>query len=403
MKLIHLPVLCLVLASTAPAADLSPNKIGVLLQKPLPSMAYRLGLDYVQADDEKEQRIIQRRLNLAIGLPAQTEFGFALLDTQEPAIDHSSKPLGAQAWLRWNMMQSSWFTASAILQFQPGLSTSESAYQASQDRTSLGLDLNLEPWSWMSTAVYASYSRRQDERYKQLALSTETLAGARLTFGTENYGIYGEGSQRHLSAKNIETTASQQLFAREWQAGLYLGSADLQIKAFALIPDTHRYFGMPDRGFGAAFTMVIGGSANKVTDIRDQPGDALLVTERADRELSAQQKVQAEPEIKVYETKELDEFQLLEQKSKKEAENQQESPAEKAEREIRQSLEAEKKMAAQKVIEEENAKREAAQVWQRKVQDDDDAYREYKDDVEQEIDQYALPDKDDLNWNGLTP
>lgn len=403
MKLIHLPVLCLVLASTAPAADLSSNKIGALLEKPLPSMAYRLGLDYLEAIDDARHRIIQRRLHLALGLPAQTEFGFAVLDTQEPAIDHSSKPLGVQAWLRWNMVQSSLFTAGATLQFQPGLATRASAYQASQDRSSLGLDLNLQPWSWMSTAVYVSYSRRHDERYQQLALGAETLTGGRLTLGTENLGIYGEGSQRHLSAKNIETTESQQLFAREWQAGLYLGTADLKIKTFAIIADTNRYFGMPERGFGAAFTMVIGKSANKVNELRDRSDDASLAKTPGDREVIAPQNIQPEPPIEIYETKELDEFQALEQKSKQAADKQQETPAEQAERAMRQSLEADKQRRTQKLAEEENNQSEAAQARQRKAQDDDDAYREYKKAGEEEIDQYALPDNDELNWNGLTP
>lgn len=405
MKLIHLPVLSLLLAGTAPAADLSPNKMGALLQKPLPSATYRLGLDFIQSEDEAEQRLIQRQLNLAVGLPAQFEFGLALLDIQEPAVDHSSKPLSGQAWLKWNMLQSSLFTASTTLQFQPGLSNRESRYQASQDRTSLGLDASMTPWSWMQAAVYANYSRRQDERWGPLSLGVETVAGARLTFGTVNYGLYGDALQRHLTAKNLETEESRKLFAREWQAGLYFGTENIQLKTFALIPDTNRYFGMPERGFGASLTMIIGQGQQKSVDLRDQPGDALLATEKADRDAAVEQKSKdpIEAEVKILETNELDEFQLLEKKAQEAAKNQQETPAEKAERELRESLEAEKKMAAQKVIEDEKARREAAQAYQKRVQDDEDAYKEYKDDVNEEVDRYTLPDQEDLNWNGLTP
>ncbi len=405
MKLIHLPVLGLLLAATAPAADLSPNKMGALLQKPLPTGNYRLGLAYIQVDDEAEQRIIQRQLNMAVGLPAQLEFGLALLDIQESMVDHSSEPLSGQAWLKWNMLQSSIFAASATLQYQPGLAHHESHYQASQDRTSLGLDVNMTPWSWMQAAVYANYSRRQDERLGTWNLGTETVAGARLTFGTESYGLYGDALQRHLTAEERETEVSRKLFAREWQAGLYFGTESIQFKTFALIPDTHRYFGMPERGYGASLTMIIGQGQQKTVDLRDQPGDALMVTGKADRDGAAQQTVQAPTEapVKILETNELDEFQILEKKVQDAARNQRETPAEKAERELRESLEAEKKMAAQKALDDEKAKREAAQAYQQRVQDDEDAYREYKDNVNEEVDRYTLPDQEDLNWNGLTP
>jgi hypothetical protein len=409
MKLIHLPVLGLVLAGAAEAADLPPNKMGALLQKPLPYAVYRLGLDYTEAETEAEQRVIQRRLQLAIGLPAQLEFGFALLDTQEPAVDHRSKPLGFQTWLRWNMVQTSWMTTAATLQYKPGLATRDSAFQASQDRTSFGLDLNMTPFSWMSSAVYAQYSRRQDERFQNLRLGTETLAGARLSLGTANYGIYGEALQRHLMARDGESDSSRKIFAREWQAGLYFATESIQVRTFALIPDTHRYFGMPERGFGASFTMAIGAppptAPGVAVDPRDQPGDALQKIGKEDRMEDLQRKAQApaSAEIKVLETNEPDDFQMLEKKFQEASKNQEETPAEKAERELRQSLEEEKKMAAQKVINEEKARREAAEAYQKRVQDDEDAYHEYKDDVNEEINRYTLPDPEDLNWNGLTP
>jgi hypothetical protein len=265
--------------------------------------------------------------------------------------------------------------------------------------------MNVTPFSWMSTAVYANYSRRQDERLGPLNLGAETVAGARLTFGTENYGLYGEALQRYLTAKNIETEESRRLFAREWQAGLYFGTESIQLKTFALIPDTHRYFGMPERGFGASLTMTIGDQNENVVDRRDQPGDALVATGKADREAMLEQKAKApvEAEVKILETSELDEFQLLDKKAQEAAKNQQETPAEKAERELRESLEAEKKLAAQKIIDDEKARQEASQAYQKRVQDDEDAYKEYKDDVNEEVDRYALPDQEDLNWNGLIP
>lgn len=401
MKLNHLPMLGLLWTAAAPAADLSPNKMGALLQKPLDSSVYRLGLDYVQADSETEQRVIKRQLNLAIGLPTQFEFGFALLDTQEPAVDHSSKPMGGKVWVKWNMLQSSLFKASTTLQYQPGLAGAESFYQASQDRTSFGLDMSLAPFTWMEAAVYGNYSRRKDERLGALILGDETVAGARLSFGTVNYGIYGDASQRHL------TEETRKLFAREWEAGLYLGTESVQLRTFALIPDTNRYFGMPERGFGASLIMTIGGTASdhKVVDRRDQPLDALEATDKADRTVQNEQKNQAPAaaDVKILETNELDEFQLLEKKAQDAVKNQQETAAEKAERELRESLEAEKKMAAQKILDEEKARREAAQAYQQRVQDDQDAYNEYKDEVNEEVNRYTLPDQDDLNWNGLTP
>jgi hypothetical protein len=400
MKLNHLPMLGLLWAAAAPAADLSPNEMGALLQKPLEPRVYRLGLDYIQADSETEQRVIKRQLNLAIGLPARFEFGFALLNIQEPAVDHSSKPLGGKVWVKWNMLQSSIINAGATLQYQPGLANEGSFYQASQDRTSFGLDMSLTPFSWMEAAVYGNYSRRKDERLGTLNLGDETVAGARLSFGTVNYGIYGDASQRHL------TEETRKLFAREWEAGLYLGTDSVQLKTFALIPDTHRYFGIPERGFGASLTMTIGASsADRPLDLRDQPGDALEATEKAERTALIEQKAQAPAaaEVKILETNELDEFQLLEKKAQDAVKNQQETAAEKAERELRESLEAEKKMAAQKVLDEEKARREAAQAYQQRVQDDQDAYNEYKDDVNEEVNRYTLPDQEDLNWNGLTP
>lgn len=401
MKLNHLLMLGLLLAATAPAADLSPNKMGALLQKPLGTAVYRLGLEYFQADTETEDRIITRQMTLAIGLPAQFEFGFALLDFQEPAVDHSIKPLGGKVWVNWNMLQSSIFRASTTLQYQPGLAGDESLYQASQDRTSLGLDMSLAPFRWMEAAVYGNYSRRKDERLGALILGDETVAGARLTFGTVNYGIYGDASQRHL------TEETRKLFAREWQAGLYLGTDSLQLKTFALIPDTNRYFGRPERGFGASLTMTIGdASPDKPVDLRDQPGDALQATDKADRTAATEQKAKAPvvaADVKILETNELDEFQLLEKNAHDAVKNQQETAAEKAERELRESLEAEKKIAAQKLNDVKKARPEAAQAYQKRVQDDQDAYNEYQNDVNDEVNRHTLPDQDDLNWNGLTP
>jgi hypothetical protein len=153
--------------------------------------------------------------------------------------------------------------------------------------------------------------------------------------------------------------------------------------------------------------MTIGGakSSDQPVDLRDQPGDALQATEKAERTAASEQKAKApvEADVKILETNELDEFQLLEKKAQDAGKNQQETAEEKAERELRESLEAEKKMAAQKVIDEEKARREAAQAYQKRVQDDQDAYNEYKDDVNEEVNRYTLPDQDDLNWNGLTP
>jgi len=402
MKLNHLPMLGFLLAGTAPAADLSPNKMGNLLQKPLEAAVYSLGLDYRQADTEVEDRLITRQMNLAIGLPLQFEFGFALLDIQEPAVDHSSKPLSGKVWVKWNMLQSSIFRASTTLQYQPGLASKESLYQASQDRTSFGLDMSVVPFTWMEAAVYGNYSRRKNERLGVLSLGDETVAGARLSLGMTNFGIYGDASQRHL------TDPSRRLFAREWEAGLYLGTESVQLKTFALIPDTQRYFGMPERGFGASLTMTLGGkAAAKRLDLLEQPDDALVATEKADRTVTSEPrqkaKTPAETEARILETNELDEFQLLDKKAKDTVNNQQETAAEKAERDLLESLEAEKKIAAQQMIDDEKARREATQAYQNRVQEDQDAYNEYKDDVNEEVNRYALPDQEDLNWNGLTP
>jgi len=39
---------------------------------------------------------------------------------------------------------------------------------------------------------------------------------------------------------------------------------------------------------------------------------------------------------------------------------------------------------------------------QEQIRQDDGRVQEYKDEVDQEINSYVLPDAEELNWNGLT-
>lgn len=404
MKFIHLPILSLLLAVAAQAADLAPNVSGSLadvpgslVREPLQSTEFHLGLDYIQGKTD-EVRNIQRRLNLAVGLPLDTSVGISLIDTQEGAmssVDHASSPMNGLAFVRLNILQSEALIFGASLQYQPGVSHSTSAYQASQDRTTFGLDLTIKPLSYFETAVYGSYSRRDDERYQDLLLGQESQIGLRLALGSASAGFFGDSLQRHLAVKG---GSASRLFARQHTLGFYAGMEALQFSAFTTFPDQNRYPGVQERSYGASVTMRLGAKAHS-----DKPvEDALKAVDQADKEAKAQEvKAPVETTIKMLETNEPDEFQLLERKEREAAKKQAETAAEKAERQLREGAEAEKKLEARKAAEIEKAKQDAEKAERQQIRDGDEYYQKNKDELETEINAYTLPDKEEMNWNGL--
>ncbi len=430
MKLIHFPILSLLLATSATAADLSPNNLGPLsnvaqhlMQGPLAKETYRLGLDFVESQtyimdpaesDPEAQKVIQRRLNLEVGLPWDSEFGLSLMNTQEgyipestaayAAADQSTKPLGLKAWLRWTAIHNSWVSTSLTLQYQPGLADAASYHKASQDRSSLGLDLKIHPYQGIEAAVYSSYSRRKDERYRDQLLGDEKLFGIRLALGTEQLGVFGDAATRYLQSSHSLDQSSKNFFARQYMAGLYVGTQDIKLSAFAIIPDKNRYIGVPERGFGASLSVRLGGGSSASTS--EPSANAVSAVDKADRSdpsKNAQQLPIKEAEAKIIETNEPDEFQLLnERNAKNSLKNHTETVAEKAEREMRGDLEKEQKKATQKALEEKQRQVNEAEELKQQIRQDDDRVQEYKDDVDQEINRYALPDAEELDWNGLT-
>ncbi len=427
MKLIPFAILSLSFAAKVQAADFSPNTLGPLAdtsrylqQEPLQVAEYNLSLDFHESRDFIVQtreieiassRVIQRRLNLALGLPALTEFGFTIEDTQEgstamgyEAADHSSKPLSARTWLRWTALKNSWITAAITVQYQPGLATISSFHQASQDRSTLGMDLKTRPLTWLQSAVYASYSRRHEERTQNLLLGDEKQTGLRLAAGTDAFGIFGDTKFRSLETSDRLRENSRVLFAREYQAGLYVGTKSLHMSAFAFIPDTKRYVGVSERGLGASISLRLGGEPKELADEnRPQAEDALVAQTKAESQLAVPS-VPPSTELKVLESNEPDEFQLLTEKNKQDAiKNKTETPAEKAERELRQGMEQEKKVEAAKAKELDKKKQLESDQLKQQIRQDDERYQDYKDNVDQEINRYTLPDQDELNWNGLNP
>lgn len=101
-------------------------------------------------------------------------------------------------------------------------------------------------------------------------------------------------------------------------------------------------------------------------------------------------------------TDELDEFQLFEKKQVEEAKNQNKVvPSEIAERELKALREA----AAKGKAEDKQGEKARAKAYQEaireEVREDSRVIRKYKDEIEEELNEYALPDSEEVNWNGL--
>ncbi|MCX6131394.1 MAG: hypothetical protein NTX25_20320, partial [Proteobacteria bacterium] len=414
-------IFCLLLNFPAHAADLSPTSIEAfadpaihLRQKPLANSEFRLNLGFIEAnryvidplgENPIPSKVIQRRLGLAIGLAMQTELGFTLKDTQSSlppedaaiygSLDHASKPLGGVAWGRWHVLNLDMVSSSVTLQFEPGVSNSSNFHQASQDRSSMAVDLGLRPSSWYRTAVYGSYNHRQHEKYRQSQLGDETQFAWRMALGGNALGIFAETLHRQLEFSSQDDKTMKKLLAHRNTLGLYFGAMGLDFSAYAIIPGKNRYPGLPERGFGASLSMTIGSHAPSPV-----PPAVPVAREQAASPKRVQAEEVASPQI--LESSELDEFQLMNADTKKNrAQEQIESEREKAERDIRIQVEADR--ALEKTAHAAELKKQKLEREQRLeiMQIDEQQAQDYRLESDKEIEQFALPDQEDLNWSGL--
>ncbi len=424
MKLIcGLLLLQLLLVSRASAADLTPVQIEPLdrdLARPFLQMHkagdFNLGLGFREGQgyalDPRDpvkvpSRSIDRSLRLAVRLPMRFELGLSLHGHQEsqPLSDDAlssdpqakSRPLGSLYWLRWYLMQTESLQTSVVLQYEPAYGPAESYSQLKQNRTSLALVQEYSPLDWMHGAVYVSGSSRQKEAYRDLLLSNELSYGLRATLGPAIAHAFGEVQMRRLQVSNASADMDQAKTIQNqfYKAGFGTAMQSFDLSAYALIPQAKPTAGMPADGF-----MI-------VTSYRLDSGS------RTDEESTARHSKKSKQaarrvDVPVANTEnpggEADEFQLLEKVLDDEsAKSQIETPSEQAERELKEMQASEKQRKETEASQQARQQRDDDRAIGQQIKEDNAAMREYKDEINEELDQYALPDAEETNWNGLRP
>jgi hypothetical protein len=424
MKLIHLPLFGLLLAHSAAAADLGftatgpvANPMQHLRTESLAPGNYRLGLEFEEAFNfvidptdvrSEDTRAIQRRLNMTAGLPWQSEFGLTLFDTQESAeldkdnefnsAQSGNQRLGGKFWLRWNFLSHELYSASFSAEYQPGISSQYKFYQASQDRSSYGLDFKLKPSSYFEATLYSSFSHRKGEKYRNRFLGDEVKHGFRFALGSETAGLFGDIITRHLMTDNEDRELGPWIFGRKHTLGVYAGTENVRVSAYTFIPDKNRYIGVPERGFGASLSYTIGNNAVSSSISSDEKSES---KPSHSKDENGHEWLKQDP-VSSFDSKDQDEFQAFEDRLKQEAgKDQAETLSEKAEREMRESLENERKeeVKRSKDREQDEARkiRENNQERMRDAKED----KKFQEEAREEVKGYNLPDKFEVNWKGL--
>ncbi len=414
------------------AADLSPSYVipnegslgrpGIKLQN-IGDLS--LGLRFEQAknfrlspDDEavSDSVFIQRELQIGARIWSGLDLGLAVRANQESQTheevlqietdSHKSKPLTTGLWLQYHLLESSSARTSLSLQYLPGQGSASTFHQASQDRSIIGLSQEWSPSSWFQGAVYVLGSRRQNELYRgSYQLGQETAWGLRLAMGPDVFHVLADAEARQIEVKTEREgeTLTDKTQGRLYRLGLgsLIGNFDMRVATS--IPDTRRYLGVPERSliFSLSYRF---GQERKSEDLKDEAKISSDTATSQESEAAAPSKEDEEAPKSgnnSLEESELDEFQILERKLQEEAQNPQESPEEVAERELRTLRDAEKVAEEAQKQEEERLRAEDYKRIQKELESDEKLYNEYRLDVEDDVNQYALPDAEELNWKGL--
>ncbi len=428
------PVLLWLMASQAHAADIIPTSVVPIDRDPFFAIErdgeWQVGLTFEEmqdlgvdprVDSVQPSRAIRRGLHVSYAITSRLELGLGirhhqdtnpLSESPEDRMATKSRPLSTAYWGRLHLLRSESVRASVLVQYEPRSGDSTSLHQVAQDKTTVSLELDYSPTSWLRAGVYGLGSRREDERYLDLRIGDEICYGARLSLGPKALHVFGEFGQRELHIKKVlENSENAWRVKGQWiRAGLGTRWDAYELSASVFVPTTERYFGVPERGITIASSFRLGASPpTPRVETRTEKSSQWNGSQTAQAPAWTFPQADAPLRSKVpsggaapIESQDPDEFQLFEQTLQEEnRKGQVETPQEKAERELRELREQEKLQEAQQQAEEaQRLKVEQAQKA-RKLQDEIKEDRSYEKEIDDELNQYTLPDSEELNWNGL--
>jgi hypothetical protein len=461
MKNQKLLVLGLLWSSYASAADVVPTQFKAFetdLARPElqlnDSYSYRLGINYVEGhkyvlhpvgSDLEDASSIRREFNLSLRLPFQLEAGAALYDSQQGSSDrlaaiygdvnHKSQHLGGAIWARYHLIQSEKLSSSIVLQYERGTADKASFHQASQDKTGVAIHVAGSPFAYTQAGAFLGMTRRQDESFRGSRLNDELLYGTRISIGQPYLQVFGETQVRMLPWKT--STNDKELHAsRAYEFGISGNYNDVSVQASAFIPTTRRYVGVPERGFHLSVQLMLGKkSSTSTVAVSSSPAPLADSTTRpalkGEEEKAAPEvqsiddlnviksnvKEEGLGQIPVFEdrlekTKEdmkaadtlttpgADEFQKWDEQQTAESQRK-ETATERAEREYKAQIANDAKLEKAKAAQEIDSKQAERERLLKEIEAEERDARDTKGDIEKELNEYTLPDRDDVNWNGL--
>lgn len=446
-KLLSLALAGLSFSSVAQGADIVPSSLYPVqddLARPYLRLQndwdLRIGAGFSEAEryvlnptsrDAVESSSVRRSVNATLRLPLRFELGLMGFDGEEATAEevenlfgaNNGKHSGGAVWLRNYLIQSETFSTAIVLQHEPGSSDRRSFHTPSQDKTSLAFTVDYSPSAYAHLGAYFGGTTRNKERYYGKRLNDEILYGTRLAVGPSMIQLFADVEARAMPWKTAEGKTSYRM-SQQYEAGLAANWRSLSFQASTYFPSTERFPGVPERGFsfavqynfgkgssGAGSDAPVKASKNEsVTTIKSQDNLEDLSSPTQEQELAplntlpdAQAEITRDNKpLDPINTTEEDEFQKWDQKASQEAKlSGTETDRERMERELAAQAALEKRNEEAKAV--ADAKAQAAEEarmnaeWEAEM----NLSRSQQRDIENEINQYTLPDGEDVNWNGL--
>ncbi len=462
MKSQNLLLLGLMWSSAVNAADVLPTEFKAFdidLARPELKLnnpfAYRLGINFVEghnyvlhpiAKNVEDSSSIRREFNASILLPFSIETGLSLYDSQQASSDsphaidgdgdHKSQHLGGAIYGRLRLTQSENLNTSILVQYEPGTADRSSFHQASQDKSGIAFHIDGSPFAYTQAGFFIGATRRKDEKFRTSRLNDEILYGTRVSVGSPALQIFTESQMRSMpwksanSAKSMPTSLSHEIgFSGNYQ--------DVSAQASLLIPTGSRNVGVPERSFQIALQMMLGKASSKaaasVPPAESDDGASIKALPSSPKPLAPPAETESGAvfenlktggqdeglgEIPIFQdeiekTKNgdrpaavinapgSDEFEKWDEQVSSENKRS-ETATEKAEREYRAQLAHEKKV--EKVKSEQAMSTQEAERLRliNEMDKDERETRKSAKQIEDELNEFTLPDRDEVNWNGLT-
>ncbi|MBC7660673.1 MAG: hypothetical protein H7249_13340 [Chitinophagaceae bacterium] len=442
MKHSYLLMLSFLSSSVALAADLVPTQFKVLetdlarseLKLTTP-YAYRLGLSYdlgrryilePMSSNLENATAIRREANFGLMLPLNIEVGASLYGTQEnsASVAKTQSSIGGAAWVRYHILQSDSFDSSILAQYEPGVGGKDRFNQLSGARTSVALHVDGSPFVYTQAGLFVGGSSRGDEYYRGSRYNSEMIYGTRVSVGVDAFRLFGEAEVRSIPGK-LENGSTVTKNSRQFEAGFSLKRGSLAFQLAADIATKKVDFGVPDHGYHAGvqwmfdappvskpITREFRRSEPEVapkSNIKSIDNFDALHSDADDQKLGAipiindetpRSKRTAKGGAETLTLPGADEFQKWDAEAAAQK-NRPETAAEKADKVYRLQVAQEKKAKELKAKKDQlAAQAEKARISKEQDLDSPQA-KESAADIDKELNQYTLPDRDDVTWNGL--